>query len=127
IGGTDQALGPAGRQTPVEPVTKKGQLRRRPPLPRQAQVACQCKAPPRFRSATSAPVQSRRCRPCGRLDCPLGPYRFPRGFVLLSALFDSLFPLSGRRVPPLTCILSFVRLLPIRQPDNTMASTGPRG
>jgi hypothetical protein len=30
---------------------------------------------------------------------------------------------SGRRVPPLTCILSFVRLLHIRQPDNTMAST----
>jgi hypothetical protein len=27
-------------------------------------------------------------------------------------------------VPPLTCILSFVRLLHIRQPDNTMASTG---
>jgi hypothetical protein len=26
-------------------------------------------------------------------------------------------------VPPLTCILSFVRLLHIRQPDNTMAST----
>jgi hypothetical protein len=44
---------------------------------------------------------------------------------LLSELFDSLFPLSGRRVPPSRGIVSFVRLLHIRQPDKTMASTGP--
>jgi hypothetical protein len=42
---------------------------------------------------------------------------------LLSASFRPLAPSHWRRVPPLSCISSFVRLLQVRQPDNTMAST----
>jgi hypothetical protein len=36
---------------------------------------------------------------------------------LLSPLFDPLVLLSWRRVPPSMCLVSFVRLLLIRQPD----------
>jgi hypothetical protein len=65
-------------------------------------------------------------RPCEPLDSLSGVHHLQREFALLSPTFRSLVLLHWRRVPPSTCMSSFVRLLHTRQADNTMASTRRR-